>query len=54
MRLDSCVEHDVAIANRLQDKPSEYLKRMYFDAVSYGTPALTSLVEVGVGVKVAI
>lgn len=34
-----------AIANRLQQEPSEYLKKMYFDAVSYSTPALQSLVS---------
>ena len=34
-RLDSCVVHDVAVANRLQRAPSEYLKDMYFDAISY-------------------
>ena len=33
-----------AIANRLQEEPSAYLKRMYFDAVSYSTPALESLI----------
>jgi predicted TIM-barrel fold metal-dependent hydrolase len=33
-----------AIAHRLQKDPSEYLKKMYFDAVSYSTPALQSLV----------
>lgn len=35
----------VGIANRLEHEPSEYLKRMYFDAVSYSTPALHSLIE---------
>lgn len=45
MRLDSCVAHDVAIANRLQEKPSDYMKKMYFDAISYGTPSLTALIE---------
>jgi hypothetical protein len=34
-----------AICNRLQAPPSEYLKRMYFDAVSYSTPALQSLIS---------
>lgn len=34
----------IAIANRLQQEPSAYLKKMYFDAVSYSTPALQSLI----------
>jgi predicted TIM-barrel fold metal-dependent hydrolase len=34
-----------AIAHRLQHAPTEYLKRMYFDAVSYSTPALQSLIS---------
>ncbi len=33
-----------AVANRLQQAPSDYLKQMYFDAISYGTPALQSLI----------
>mmetsp|Transcript_22775 Transcript_22775/g.37998 ORF Transcript_22775/g.37998 Transcript_22775/m.37998 type:complete len:364 (-) Transcript_22775:161-1252(-) len=44
-RLDSCVAHDHAIANRLNEEPTAYLKKMYFDAVSYSTPALQSLIE---------
>lgn len=43
-RLDSCVAHDHAIANRLNEAPTAYLKKMYFDAVSYSTPALESLI----------
>lgn len=44
-RLDSCVAHDLAIANRIQHSPSEYLKRMYFDAISYSPAALNHLIE---------
>lgn len=44
-RLDSCVAHDIAIANRLQDTPSNYLKKLYFDAISYSSPAINSLIE---------
>ena len=44
-RLDSCVAHDLAIANRVEDEPSQYLKRMYFDAISYSPAALNHLVE---------
>jgi predicted TIM-barrel fold metal-dependent hydrolase len=34
----------LAIANRLQHEPSAYLRNMYFDAISYGAPALQSLI----------
>jgi predicted TIM-barrel fold metal-dependent hydrolase len=44
-RLDSCVEHDHAICNRLQHKPSDYFKKMYFDAISYDGNALETLVN---------
>lgn len=44
-RLDSCVMHDSAICNRLQHQPSEYFKRMYFDAIAYNTSALNFLIE---------
>jgi len=43
-RLDSCVFHDEAVANRLRKAPSEYLKDMYFDAISYGAPQLQTLI----------
>jgi predicted TIM-barrel fold metal-dependent hydrolase len=33
----------IAICNRLKDKPTNYLKRLYFDAISYSKPALDSL-----------
>ena len=42
-RLDSCVEHDHAIADRLQAKPTDYLRRFYFDNVAYSKPALDNL-----------
>ncbi|GMF30975.1 unnamed protein product [Phytophthora lilii] len=44
-RLDSCVEHDAAIAQRLQHAPSVYLKRFYYDAVAYHEPALQCLID---------
>lgn len=44
-RLDSCVAHDLAIANRLQHAPSHYLKNFYYDAVAYHTPALQCLID---------
>ena len=44
-RLDSCVQHDIAIAKKLRHAPSEYFKRLYFDAISYNTPALEALVK---------
>lgn len=42
-RLDSCVEHDHAIADRLIEKPTDYLKRLYFDNIAYSKPALGAL-----------
>jgi len=45
-RLDSCVAHDIHIADRLQHKPTDYLKRMYFDAISYSTPAMEHLIKI--------
>ena len=44
-RLDSCVAHDLAVKNRLQHAPSQYLKQMYFDAISYSAPALQCLLS---------
>ncbi|KAG1695282.1 hypothetical protein DVH05_020661 [Phytophthora capsici] len=44
-RLDSCVEHDAAIAQKLQHPPSVYLKRFYYDAVAYHEPALQCLID---------
>ncbi len=35
----------VAIANRLNHIPSYYLKKMYFDAISYDNTALEGLVK---------
>ena len=39
-RLDSCVEHDAHLANFLKKSPSEYLKLMYYDAVTYQPASL--------------
>ena len=44
-RLDSCVYHDIAIANKLKKTPTEYLQNMYFDCIAYHTPALKSLIS---------
>ncbi|KAG7394615.1 hypothetical protein PHYBOEH_004973 [Phytophthora boehmeriae] len=44
-RLDSCVAHDAAIAEKLQHAPSVYLKRFYYDAVAYHEPALQCLID---------
>ncbi|RLN72720.1 hypothetical protein BBJ28_00008176 [Nothophytophthora sp. Chile5] len=44
-RLDSCVAHDAAIAQKLQHAPSVYLKRFYYDAVAYHEPALQCLID---------
>ena len=39
-RLDSCVAHDLTIADRLQHEPSHYLRQFYYDSLVYHTPAL--------------
>ncbi len=44
-RLDSCVEHDASLHQSLRRKPSDYLKNMYFDAISYGSHATKALIE---------
>ncbi|KAJ3326952.1 hypothetical protein HDU93_002181, partial [Gonapodya sp. JEL0774] len=44
-RLDSCVKHDRHVSERLKKPPSEYLKSLYYDAVSYHPAPLRSLVE---------
>ncbi|ETK76127.1 hypothetical protein L915_17393 [Phytophthora nicotianae] len=44
-RLDSCVEHDAATAQKLKHAPSVYLKRFYYDAVAYHEPALQCLID---------
>ncbi len=35
----------IAVANRLNDIPSNYLKKMYFDAISYNPVALQNLIS---------
>lgn len=44
-RLDSCVVHDIALANKLRKAPSEYLKDMYFDAIAYTPQNLQALIS---------
>lgn len=44
-RLDSCVAHDIAISNRLQKKPSDYLGQLYYDAISYNSSSLNLLID---------
>jgi predicted TIM-barrel fold metal-dependent hydrolase len=45
-RLDSCVEHDHEMCDKLLKKPSDYLKsNFYYDAVIYHTPALKSVID---------
>jgi predicted TIM-barrel fold metal-dependent hydrolase len=44
-RLDSCVAHDIALSARLPHAPSFYLKRLYFDALSYHLPTLQALIQ---------
>jgi aminocarboxymuconate-semialdehyde decarboxylase len=45
-RLDSCVAHDYsAVASKLAKPPSEYLKNLYYDAISYHAPGLRCVSE---------
>ena len=44
-RLDSCVAHDYAIASNIEHAPSDYLKRMYFDAIAYSGTNLKGLID---------
>ncbi|KAJ3193765.1 hypothetical protein HK101_004119 [Irineochytrium annulatum] len=39
-RLDSCVQHDPHVKDRLRKTPTAYLKDLYYDAVSYHEHAL--------------
>jgi predicted TIM-barrel fold metal-dependent hydrolase len=43
-RLDSCVEHDSVMCDKLLHKPSDYLKRLYFDNIAYSQPSLDALI----------
>merc|ERR1712046_251462 len=42
-RLDSCVALDHHIAKNLPQKPSDYLKMFYYDAIAYHTPSLQAV-----------
>jgi predicted TIM-barrel fold metal-dependent hydrolase len=42
-RLDACVAGDAAV--RLKQRPSDYLRMMYFDAISYQAPTLQLLIS---------
>ena len=44
-RLDSCVEHDSLLHQKLKFPPSHYFKNLYFDAISYNPIALQSLIS---------
>lgn len=44
-RLDSCVEHDSLLCNKLQHLPSHYFKQFYYDAISYSDVSLRGLIE---------
>jgi predicted TIM-barrel fold metal-dependent hydrolase len=44
-RLDSCVETERQVDFKLREKPSVYLKRLYYDAIAYHTPSLRGLIE---------
>lgn len=40
-RLDSCVEGDAVLNEKLKKRPSEYLQNMYYDSISYHMPTLS-------------
>ena len=44
-RLDSCVEHDTLLCNKLEHLPSHYFKKFYYDAISYSDVSLRGLIE---------
>lgn len=44
-RLDSCVKHDLSVAEKLQHPPSHYLRKLYFDAIQYHRPSLKCVAE---------
>jgi predicted TIM-barrel fold metal-dependent hydrolase len=44
-RLDGCVATDYSVDFKLRHRPSDYLRRMTFDAIAYHGPALKCLVE---------
>jgi aminocarboxymuconate-semialdehyde decarboxylase len=45
-RLDMCHSRMIAASTRVSEKPSEYLKRIYYDAVVYDSAALNMCIEV--------
>jgi len=34
-RLDSCVQSEIELSNKLKKKPTEYLKQLYYDGLTY-------------------
>jgi aminocarboxymuconate-semialdehyde decarboxylase len=45
-RLDSCVQHDHEMADKLDRNPTDYLRdHFYYDAVIYHTPALKATID---------
>lgn len=51
-RLDQCFDNMNAARTRTQIRPSEYLRRIYYDAVTYRPEALRMAIEVGGADKV--
>ena len=51
-RLDQCFDNMNAARTRTQTRPSEYLRRIYYDAVTYRPEALRMAIEVGGADKV--
>jgi len=46
-RLDQCFDNMNACRTRTQTRPSDYLRRIYYDAVTYRPEALALAIQVG-------
>lgn len=44
-RLDSCVETDAHVSDKLEHAPSSYLRRFYYDSLSYHSASVKCLTE---------
>jgi aminocarboxymuconate-semialdehyde decarboxylase len=46
-RMDMCFENMVAVREKVKERPSELLRRIYYDSVTFSLDALKMAVEVG-------
>lgn len=44
-RLQSCVESEIELSSKLENKPIDYIKRFYFDAITYEVNSLKCCME---------